>query len=124
MRKKDDVYYGTGDEERLSAKTKEEAIEELLYRGVDKYTDEVAIFRYERVKVKDVLDYMDVLTEALEKLDEELGDPEAPTDPCEDMVKLAFDFTQKIEELYVPFICEGDNPEVVNLKDYKREHQK
>lgn len=64
-----------------------------------------------------------LLEEALERLDEELGNPDAePTEPTEAMKKAADALAAVIVAEYVPWACEKVSSEVVNMKQWLKDN--
>jgi hypothetical protein len=115
---RDPKYWGLPEAERLTATTKDEAIEEILdCLGEDPETIEVC--GYAPMEMEGLTG---TLERILESLDEEYGDPDGnPTEPTETMKEAEAAFLAVIEREYVVWACDEVCRETVNVAEWRKD---
>lgn len=107
--KKDDILYGLEHQERLSTSI-DEVLEDFLQgAGLDSIDWPIRILVHRRMDVSHFKDIIarGALEDALERIDEEHGDPDGdPAEPTPEMVKAAEAFAAAVVDGYVPWACE------------------
>lgn len=118
MRKHDDVFYCCWeDEERLYHTSIAEAVEFYMDEISEENRPEtVEVHKFVRVKC-DGVNVSALLDDVIERLDEEYGDPDEPTDHTDAMIDAASKFAAVIEREYVPWCCEKVETVTVNVAE-------
>lgn len=121
------VYWGQEHDETLHNSDIHDKIEQYLDDCHLRKVSEVGLFSvvgYERMSVKGQVDADWILEAALERLNEEHGDPDGHwAKPTEKMKEAAKAFAKVVEEEYVPWCCEPAVEVVVDPLEWAKEHR-
>lgn len=112
-------FYDCSDPEQLSHSDPSEAIEYALdLMDADPETIEVTAYKRIEVDIPDLAER--VLEDAIERLDEMLGDPGGdPFEPTVGMKVAALSFAQYIAAEYQPWQCEPCGSAIVNVAAWR-----
>jgi len=122
--KKDDIFYSYNrNNETLRHTTLDDAVCEFL-ESTDLRPETLTVYRFKRVTVPEA-EFTHAaewaLESLIENLDEEYGSPEdGGTKITDDMREAANLFGCCIAKLYVPWTCEQDGEETVDLAEWER----
>jgi hypothetical protein len=105
--------------ERLTFQSEDEAIGNELDEYADRsnFPEILTVYRWER-KRPPLEAYEIDLEDYLQRLDEEFGDPEAATVPCDSMVQASREFALRMRALYEVWACECVGSETVDVAEW------
>lgn len=122
MSKREVICWGAPDEERLTHDDMDEAIEAILDAWDGPLTGTVTVCGFARMPFR--LDFDRILDDILERLDEELSNPDGePTEPTPKMRAAAEALVDAIKADYVVWACEEVERHEIDVQAWVREHR-
>jgi hypothetical protein len=123
MRKKEDIFWGSGDEETLAHTEMHDALEQILDGLVSPLPRKVSVSKYRRETPAQHIDLGTVIEGIIESLDERYGDIDGePTQITEKMKLAGHKFIETIRSEYVPWTCEICETVEVDVKQWIEEN--
>ena len=124
-RKRTRELYGEREQEKLTAHTRHEAIEEVLDQLAleEHYPETIKICKYVPMKVN--TRGLTPLDAVLEKLDEEYGDPwgdSEATESTQGMRDAERTFLRTVAAQYQAYICEMESSEIIDVMEWLDEN--
>ena len=106
------------DAELLSCEYFDEAIEDYLVKiPFHSYPKKLAVYGFARMTI-DENDCEDVLEDLINRLDEDYGSPDGPSNITADMIQAETEFIRVVVQEYIPWTCELVKIENVNISKW------
>jgi uncharacterized protein YqcC (DUF446 family) len=109
------------DEEMLTATDPDEAVREFVDDAVE-LPNKIEVFGFAPMAVDWDDEGDTALTNMIERIDEEFGNPEEKTEITEGMKAAAKEFSDKISKLYHVFACEHISVDTIDMAEWLKEN--